>query len=73
MSLLLTAYWRNGLLHLGARESVEHYEGSGHPKGATIDNKKSVESDVAPVGIKSYKFLFVEKKIYFAVFKELMG
>ena len=36
-------------------------------------NKKSVESDVAPVGIKSYKFLFVLKKIYFSVFKKLMG
>ena len=36
-------------------------------------NKKSMESDVAPVGIKSYKFLFVFKKIYFAVFKKLMG
>ena len=32
-------------------------------------NKKSAESDVAPAGIKSYKFLFVLKKIYFAVFK----
>ena len=36
-------------------------------------NKKSAESDVAPAGIKSYKFLFVLKKIYFAVFKKLMG
>ena len=36
-------------------------------------NKKSSESDVAPAGIKSYKFLFVFKKIYFAVFKKLMG
>ena len=26
-------------------------------------NKKSAESDVAPAGIKSYKFLFVLKKI----------
>ena len=41
--------------------------------GSGEDNKKSVESDVAPVGIKSYKFLFVLKKIYFAVFKKLMG
>ena len=38
-----------------------------------ILNKKSAESDVAPVGIKSYKFLFVLKKIYFAVFKKLIG
>ena len=37
------------------------------------ENKKSAESDVAPAGIKSYKFLFVLKKIYFAVFKKLMG
>ena len=36
-------------------------------------NKKSAESDVAPAVIKSYKFLFVLKKIYFAVFKKLMG
>ena len=36
-------------------------------------NKKSAESDVAPAGIKSYKFLFVLKKIYFAVFKKLIG
>ena len=36
-------------------------------------NKKSAESDVTPVGIKSYKFLFVLKKICFAVFKKLMG
>ena len=36
-------------------------------------NKKSAESDVAPAGIKSYKFLFVLKKIHFAVFKKLMG
>ena len=35
-------------------------------------NKKSAESDVAPAGIKSYKFLFVLKKICFAVFKKLM-
>ena len=39
----------------------------------SINNKKSMESDVAPAGIKSYKFLFVLKKIYFAVFKKLMG
>ena len=39
----------------------------------SISNKKSAESDVAPAGIKSYKFLFVLKKIYFAVFKKLMG
>ena len=38
-----------------------------------IRNKKSAESDVTPAGIKSYKFLFVLKKIYFAVFKKLMG
>ena len=36
-------------------------------------NKKSAESGVAHAGIKSYKFLFVLKKIYFAVFKKLMG
>ena len=37
-------------------------------------NKKSAESDVAPAGIKSYKFLFIlKKKNYFAVFKKLMG
>ena len=36
-------------------------------------NKKSAESDVAPAWIKSYKFLFVLKKIYFAVLKKLMG
>ena len=36
-------------------------------------NKKSAESDVAPAGIKSYKFLFALKKIYFAVFKKLIG
>ena len=36
-------------------------------------NKKSAESDVAPAGIKSYKFLFVLKKIYFTVFKKLIG
>ena len=36
-------------------------------------NKKSTESNVAPAGIKSYKFLFVLKKIYFAVFKKLTG
>ena len=36
-------------------------------------HKKSAESDVAPAGIKSYKFLFVLKKIYFAVFKKLIG
>ena len=35
--------------------------------------KKSAESDVAPAGIKSYKFLFVLKQIYFAVFKKLIG
>ena len=38
-----------------------------------IHNKKSAESDVAPTGMKSYKFLFVLKKIYFAVFKKLIG
>ena len=37
------------------------------------ENKKSAESDVAPAGIKSYKFLFELKKIYFAVFKKLIG
>ena len=37
------------------------------------NNKKSTESDVAPAGIKSYKFLFVLKKIYFAVFEKLIG
>ena len=36
-------------------------------------NKKSAESGVAPVGIKSHKFLFELKKICFAVFKRLMG
>ena len=36
-------------------------------------NKKSAESDVAPAGIKSYNFLFVLKKFYFAVFKKLIG
>ena len=41
--------------------------------GKTVENKKSVEIDVAPAGIKSYKFLFVLKKIYFAVFKKLIG
>ena len=41
--------------------------------GKTVENKKSAESDVAPAGIKSYKFLFVLKKIYFAVFKKLIG
>ena len=35
--------------------------------------KKSAESDVASAGIMSYKFLFVLKKIYFAVFNKLMG
>ena len=35
--------------------------------------KKSAESSVAPAGIKSHKFLFELKKIYFAVFKRLMG
>ena len=38
-----------------------------------LHNKKSADSDVAPAGIKSYKFLFVLKKTYFAVFKKLMG
>ena len=37
------------------------------------NNKKSTESGVAPAGIKSHKFLFELKKIYFAVFKRLMG
>ena len=36
-------------------------------------NKKSTESGVAPAGIKSHKFLFELKKIYFAVFKRLMA
>ena len=36
-------------------------------------NKISAESGVAPTGIKSHKFLFVLKKIYFAVLKKLMG
>ena len=36
-------------------------------------NKKSAESGVAPAGNKSYKFLFELRKIYFAVFKRLMG
>ena len=42
-------------------------------KNDTPLNKKSAESDVAPAGIKSYKFLFVLKKFYFAVFKKLIG
>ena len=40
---------------------------------SSLSNKKSAESDVAPAEIKSYKFLFVLKKIYFAVFKKLIG
>ena len=44
-----------------------------HKKQNLNENKKSTGSDVAPAGIKSYKFLFVLKKIYFAVFKKLMG
>ena len=41
--------------------------------GTPMHNKKSAESDVAPAGIKSYKFLFVLKTIYFALFKKLIG
>ena len=41
--------------------------------GDNSDKQEIRESDVAPAGIKSYKFLFVLKKIYFAVFKKLMG
>ena len=36
-------------------------------------DKESAESGVAPARIKSHKFLFVLKKIYFAVLKKLMG
>ena len=35
--------------------------------------KKSAESDVAPVGIKSYKFLFVLKKNVFCSIQEIDG
>ena len=41
-------------------------------KNVERKNKKSAESCVAPAGIKSHKFLFELKKIYFAVFKRLM-
>ena len=34
-------------------------------------NKKSAESDVAPGGIKSYKFLFVLKKNLFCSIQEI--
>ena len=37
------------------------------------ENKKSAKSGVTPAGIKSHKFLFELKNIYFAVFKRLMG
>ena len=36
-------------------------------------NKKSAESDVAPAGIKSYKFLFVLKKNLFCSIQETDG
>ena len=36
-------------------------------------NKKSAESDVAPAGIKSYKFLFVLKKNLFCSIQEIDG
>ena len=37
------------------------------------NDKKSVESDVAPAGIKSYKFLFVLKKNLFCSIQEIDG
>ena len=36
-------------------------------------HKKSVESDVTPAGIKSYKFLFVLKKNLFCSIQEIDG
>ena len=36
-------------------------------------NKKSAESDVAPAGIKSYKFLIVHKKNLFCSIQEIGG
>ena len=36
-------------------------------------NKKSAESNVAPAGIKSYKFLFVLKKNLFCSIQEIDG
>ena len=36
-------------------------------------NKKSTESDVAPAGIKSYKFLFILKKKLFCSIQETDG
>ena len=49
------------------------YKNSVLKKVKEFYNKKSAESDVALAGIKTYKFLFVLKKIFFAVFKKLMG
>ena len=41
--------------------------------GGRLNNKhkKSAESDVAPAGIKSYKFLFVLKKNLFCSIQEI--
>ena len=55
------------------QKSFGHLENSADYGRCKDINKKSAESDVAPAGIKSYKFLFVLKKIYFAEFKKLMG
>ena len=40
-------------------------------KNKSKSNKKSAESDVAPAGIKSYKFLFVLKKNLFCSIQEI--
>ena len=66
----MTAMWFSGS-HInpstGSRGIGPSRMGSMIPKKI---NKKSVVGDVAPAGIKSYKFLFVLKKIYFAVFEQ---
>ena len=48
-------------------------EASPTPLPQHIENKKSAESDVAPTGIKSYKFLFVLKKNLFCSIQETDG
>ena len=66
---------RMRFINVDAFFKVRHTS-TGFPKRCDrilINDKKSAESDVAPAGIKSYKFLFVLKKICFAVFKKLIG
>ena len=77
--LKLDCNWKNVYIYMAFQQisvfqTINFYMGKKHSLTlyvVQLYNKKSAESDVAPAGIKSYKFLFVLKKNLFCSIQEI--